>query len=56
LFSIEITDVNGRLVYKMSSQSEMVELGVNISEEARGVYFMNITSESHKVMQRIVKN
>ncbi|MFT6981502.1 MAG: hypothetical protein ACJAUD_000265 [Crocinitomicaceae bacterium] len=56
LFTIEITDVNGRSVYNVSTQSVMVELGINISEEARGVYFMNITSESHKVMQRIVKN
>ncbi|NRA11693.1 MAG: T9SS type A sorting domain-containing protein, partial [Crocinitomicaceae bacterium] len=56
LFKIEITDVNGRLIYTVSTQSEMVELGIDISEEARGVYFMNISSDSHSVVQRIVKN
>lgn len=55
LFNIEITDVNGKSVYKVSTQSGMVELGIDISEEARGVYLMNISSESHTVMQRIVK-
>ncbi|MFT5858418.1 MAG: hypothetical protein ACI865_000505 [Flavobacteriaceae bacterium] len=55
-FEIEMTDVNGKIVYLKTSSEILVNQKIDIREEAQGIYFLEIRSESHSSMHKIIKN
>ena len=55
-FEIEMTDVNGKIVYLKTSSEILVNQKIDIREEAQGIYFLEIRSESHSSIHKIIKN
>ncbi len=51
--NLEITDVNGRLVYKV--QPKVTEYSLNVSHWPKGVYLVKITTESGTSVYKVVK-
>ena len=49
--NINITDVNGKLVHHQTNSSP-----IDLSQHAKGIYFMNITTEKGVVNKKIVLN
>lgn len=54
LNSVEITDINGRVVKNVNLNS-VTEAQVNVSDLSTGVYMMKIVSDSGSVTKKIVK-
>jgi hypothetical protein len=54
LTSVNITDINGRIV-KTINVNNLSEVQMNVSELNTGVYFMNIDTDSGKVVKKFIK-
>jgi hypothetical protein len=52
--SIEIYDMNGRLVHQLKVDSTSDQT-INVSELTTGMYFINITSDQATVVKRLIK-
>ncbi len=55
LTDVNITDINGRTV-KNIKVNNLSEVQMNVSELMAGVYFMNVTTDSGKVVKKFIKN
>ena len=55
LTDVNITDINGRTV-KTLKVNNLTEVQVNISELNTGVYFMNIDTDSGRVVKKFIKS
>lgn len=55
LTDVNITDINGRTV-KSLKVNNLSEVQMNVSELGAGVYFMNVMTDSGKVVKKFIKN
>lgn len=55
LTNIIVTDINGRTVKTMKINN-LSEVQINVGELNSGIYFMNIDTESGKVVKKFIKN
>lgn len=55
LTDVSITDINGRTV-KTLKVNNLSEVQMNVAELGAGVYFMNITADTGKVVKKFIKN
>ena len=55
LTDVSITDINGRTV-KSIKVNNLSEVQMNVSELGAGVYFMNVMTDSGKVVKKFIKN
>ena len=55
LSKVDITDINGRTI-KSLEVSNLTEIQMNVSDLNSGVYFMNIDTDSGKVVKKFIKS
>lgn len=55
LTNVDINDINGRTV-KTLKVSNLSEIQMNVSDLTSGVYFMNIDTDSGKVVKKFIKS
>jgi hypothetical protein len=55
LTDVNITDINGRIV-KTLNVNNLSEVQMNVSDLNSGVYFMNINTDSGKVVKKFIKS
>ncbi|MDI9257732.1 T9SS-dependent choice-of-anchor J family protein [Flavobacterium sedimenticola] len=55
LTDVTVTDINGRVVKSMKVNN-LAEVQVNVAELNAGVYFMNIDTDSGKVVKKFIKS
>lgn len=53
---IEITDVNGRNTFSKTIDSQFINETIDLRNEANGVYFLKVSSETQSNTYKIVKN
>lgn len=53
--TIQVFDVSGSLIYKVTTNDYIINKDINLSEEGNGVYVLKLTTNEHFVIKKLVK-